>query len=136
LTEDGDPALSAFVNDVSPLASGQARLTVRHTAAAPEVDVLADGDALFTDLANGEEASADVAAGTYEVAVAAAGTTDPVLRPTDLELEAGTAYFVYAIGSLEDDTLGRKGICAAPDPIVRRMVKRAESCSCGRCTSW
>ncbi len=41
LTEGGDPTLSAFVNDTSAIESGQTRLTVRHTAAAPAVDVRA-----------------------------------------------------------------------------------------------
>jgi hypothetical protein len=97
--------LTVFVNDVSPIDAGNARLVVRHTAAAPAVDVLADGTAVFTDLANPDEASADVPAGDYSAAVAAAGTTDPVIGPTDLTLDSGTAYFVYAVGSLEDDTL-------------------------------
>jgi hypothetical protein len=105
LSEDGAPMLSVFVNDVSPVDAGNARLVVRHTAAAPAVDVLADGTAVFTDLANPDEASADVPAGDYSAAVAAAGTTDPVIGPADLTLDAGTAYFVYAVGSLEDDTL-------------------------------
>jgi hypothetical protein len=105
LTAAGDPTLSVFVNDVSPIAAGQSRLVVRHTAAAPTVDILVDGSPTFTGLANPNEAKADVPAGTYSAAVAATGTTDPVIGPATLTLEAGTAYFVYAIGSLEDQTL-------------------------------
>ena len=52
LDESGSPTLSVFVNDTATIQAGDARLTVRHTAAAPAVDVLADGSALFTDLAN------------------------------------------------------------------------------------
>lgn len=105
LMEDGTPTLSVFVNDTSEIALGNARLVVRHTAAAPAVDVLAGGSALFSDLANPDEAMGDVPAGSYSAAVAAAGTTDPVLGPVDLELQAGTAYFVYAVGSLADGSL-------------------------------
>ncbi len=105
LAEDGTPMLSVFVNDVSEIASGQARLVVRHTAAAPAVDVLANGSPVFTNLANPNEQMADVPAGAYSVSVAATGTTDPVIGPVDLTLEAGTAYFVYAVGSLEDENL-------------------------------
>lgn len=101
----GAPTLSVFVNDTSEIASGEARLVVRHTAAAPAVDVLADGGALITDLANPDEAQADVPAGTYAVSVDAAGTTDPVIGPVDLTLDAGTAYAVYAVGSLEGENL-------------------------------
>ncbi len=105
LDESGGPTLSVFVNDTSTIQAGDARLTVRHTAAAPAVDVLADGSALFTDLANPDELTAAVPAGTYSVAVAAAGTTDPVIGPVDLSLDAGTAYIVYAVGSLDDGNL-------------------------------
>ena len=93
------------MNDVSEIAGGQARLVVRHTAAAPAVDVLADGSVVFSNLANPDEQMADVPAGPDSVSVAATGTTDPVIGPVDLTLEAGTAYFVYAIGSLEDESL-------------------------------
>ena len=41
LGADGTPTLTPFVNDTSQLAAGQGRLTVRHTAAAPAVDVRA-----------------------------------------------------------------------------------------------
>lgn len=105
LDADGNPILSVFANDVSPIAAGESRVTVRHTAAAPAVDVLANDSVLIADLANPDEASADVAAGTYTVAVAAAGTTDPVLGPTDLTLTAGTSTIIYAVGSLEAGTL-------------------------------
>jgi hypothetical protein len=105
LTADGTPTLGVFVNDVSMLDAGESRLTVRHTAAAPAVDVWADGQVLISDFSNPEEASLEVPAATYSVAVSATGSTDPVLGPVDLQLSEGTAYFVYAIGSLEDGTL-------------------------------
>jgi hypothetical protein len=122
LDADGNPTLSVFVNNLSPIAAGDSRVTVRHTAAAPAVDVLANGAALITSLANPDEASADVPAGTYSVAVAAAGTTDPVLGPTDLALGAGTSTIVYAVGSLEAGNLQLlaqeiAGLGAAPSGV-------------------
>jgi Domain of unknown function (DUF4397) len=105
LDEAGAPTLSVFVNDVSQVAAGQSRLSVRHTAAAPAVDVLADGSVLVENLANPDEATAEVPAASYSVAVAPTGTTDAVLGPTDLALEDSTAYFVYAVGSAEEGTL-------------------------------
>lgn len=105
LDEGGAPTLSVFVNDVSQIPAGQARLTVRHTAAAPAVDVLADGSVLVENLANPDEATAEVPAASYSVAVAPTGTTEAVLGPTDLALEDGTAYLVYAVGSAEEGTL-------------------------------
>jgi hypothetical protein len=105
LDADGEPTLSTFVNDTDEIGAGDARLTVRHTAAAPAVDILADGSALVSGLANPDEATTEVPAGTYEVAVAPEGTTEPVLGPTDLTLDEGTGYFVYAIGSADEGNL-------------------------------
>ena len=65
LTTDGAPTITPFVNDVTQIAAGEARLIVRHTA----------------------------------------GTSTVVLGPTDLNLAEGTVTIVYAIGSLEDQTL-------------------------------
>jgi hypothetical protein len=105
LDADGEPTLSAFVNKTDEIGAGDARLTVRHTAAAPAVDILADGSAIVSGLANPDEVTTEVPAGTYEVAVAPEGTTDPVIGPTDLTLDEGTGYIVYAIGSADDGNL-------------------------------
>lgn len=105
LDADGNPVLTPFVNDVSSTEAGQARLIVRHTAAAPAVDVRADGSVLFPGLANPDEASSDVPAGTYSADVTLAGENQAVLGPADLELAEGTATIVYAWGSAEDDNL-------------------------------
>ena len=59
LDAEGTPTLAVFENDTSATAAGEGRLTVRHTAAAPAVDVLADGEPAFTNLSNPNEASAD-----------------------------------------------------------------------------
>ena len=105
LQADGTPVLTPFVNDVSKVAAGQGRLVVRHTAAAPAVDVLANGQAAFTGLANPDEAKADLPAGTISAVVALAGTTDPVIGPADVTVAEGAATIVYAWGSAEDGNL-------------------------------
>ncbi|GAA4693997.1 DUF4397 domain-containing protein [Pseudonocardia yuanmonensis] len=105
LDAGGSPTLTPFVDDVSPVPAGQARLVVRHTAAAPAVDVLADGSPAPTGLTNPNQAAAEVPAGTLSAAVAAAGTTQPVLGPADLQLAEGTATFVHAVGSLSAGNL-------------------------------
>jgi hypothetical protein len=105
LDAEGNPVLTPFVNDMSQTAPGEARLTVRHTAAAPAVDVRADGEPLFTDLTNPNEASGDVPAGTYSADVVLAGTQDVAIGPADLDLAEGTNTIVYAWGSAEDDSL-------------------------------
>ncbi|MEZ5096988.1 MAG: DUF4397 domain-containing protein [Nocardioides sp.] len=84
LDEGGTPALTPFVNDTSPIAAGEARLTVRHTAAAPAVDVRANGEVAFADLANPDEATADLPAGTISADVVLAGTDTVAIGPADL----------------------------------------------------
>lgn len=105
LDADGEPTATLFTNDITQTAAGEGRLTVRHTAAAPAVDILAGDEAVVTDLANPDEASLDLPAGTVPAAVAAAGTTDPVLGPADVTVTEGALTIVYAWGSLEDDSL-------------------------------
>ena len=105
LNEDGDPSLTPFVNDVSKIPAGKARITVRHTAAAPAVDVRAGGDPVFTNLSNSKEKSAEVDAGTVKADVVLEGTDDVVIGPASLNLAEGTSTIVYAWGSAEDDNL-------------------------------
>ena len=64
LDATGAPTLAVFTNDTSTIDAGNGRLVVRHTAAAPEVDVKADGAVAFSSVANGEEGSADLPTGT------------------------------------------------------------------------
>lgn len=107
LAANGDPKLTVFVNDISNTGAGKGRLVVRHTAAAPAVDVLVAGQPVdgFTGLTNPNEAKADLPAGTLDAAVAAAGTTTPVIGPTPVPVVEGQATIVYAVGSLDDDSL-------------------------------
>ncbi|MCA2217293.1 DUF4397 domain-containing protein [Jidongwangia harbinensis] len=122
LNASGQPAITPFANDVSRLDAGQARLIVRHTAAAPAVDVRAGGEPVFEDLTNPKEAKADLPAGTVSADVVLAGTDDVAIGPQDLNLQEGTATIVYAIGSAEADTLGVvaqtiKGLHSAPGGV-------------------
>jgi len=105
LTASGTPALTPFVNPTTAVPSTMGRLIVRHTAAAPAVDVLAGGTPVITGLTNPQEKSLMVPAGTVQASVAAAGTTTPVIGPLPLTLKGGTTTIVYAIGSLNDKTL-------------------------------
>jgi hypothetical protein len=107
LTEQGTPTLTRFVNDVRPLGNGQARIAVRHAAAAPAVNVLVKQRlryAYLDDLKNGAQEGAEVRAGDWSVAVYPKGSIHPVFGPTTLNFEAGKATFVYAVGSLKTGT--------------------------------
>lgn len=97
----GTPDLTPFVNDVSPTEAGNGRVTVRHTAQAPTVDIQVDGADALPGLAAGAEVLAELPAGTYPVGVQVAPDGPVVLGPTDLPVTAGTNTIVYAVGSAD-----------------------------------
>jgi hypothetical protein len=99
LTESGTPVLTPFVNDVSPVPAGQARVVVRHTAAAPAVDIRAGGTVVAPRLTNPKEATLTVPAGTVAADVVLTGTGTVAIGPADLTLAEGTVTAVYAWGS-------------------------------------
>jgi hypothetical protein len=105
LSAAGKPTLTPYVNDVSTIPAGKARLIVRHTAAAPAVDVRAGGKPVFTGLTNPRQAAAEVAAGTVQADVVLAGKSKPVIGPASLTLREGTTTVVYAWGSAEAGNL-------------------------------
>ncbi len=122
LSADGTPVLTPFVNDTSAVAAGEARVTVRHTAAAPAVDVRAGGEVLVPGLTNPNEASAEVPAGTVSADVVLAGTSDVAIGPADLALAEGTGTIVYAWGSAADSNLALavqtiSGLHSSPDGV-------------------
>jgi hypothetical protein len=103
LTEAGTPTATLFKNDQSAVKRGQGRLTVRHVAAAPAVDVLANGAVAISGLTNGHQAKLRLPVGTYSAAVAVAGTTDPVIGPADVTVAKRTNTIVYAWGGAGSD---------------------------------
>jgi len=118
----GTPTATLFTNDLDQTAAGEGRLTVRHVAAAPAVDVLAGGSAVVTNLSNPAEATLDLAAGTVSATVAATGTTAPVIGPADVAIQDGVNTIVYAWGSLADNNLALavqtiSGLQSAPNGI-------------------
>ena len=122
LDEAGKPTATLFTNDISQVAAGEGRLTVRHVAAAPAVDVLANGAVAITALVNPNESVLTLPAGTISAAVAATGTTDPVIGPADVNVAEGTNTIVYAWGSLTDKNLALAvqtidGLHSNPDSI-------------------
>ena len=106
LDASGTPTVSVFENDTSAIAAGNGRLQVRHTAAAPAVDVKADGAVAFSNLSNPNEAKADLPAATYSVEVVPTGADEPVvIGPADIAVNDGDSLIVYAVGSLEAGSL-------------------------------
>jgi hypothetical protein len=122
LDAEGAPALNVFVNDIATIAAGEGRLTVRHIAAAPAVDVLADGAVLFANLTNPNQELATVPAGDYEAAVNLAGTDTTAIGPAPVSLAEGANTIVYAWGSAEEGNLALAtqvitGLGAGPDNV-------------------
>ena len=100
LDEESMPTATLFVNDTSPIADGAARLVVRHTAAAPTVDVLTGATKLVDSISNPESQQVDVPAGTYPVTVNAEDDPNPAVSLGDVTLPEGQATIAYAIGEL------------------------------------
>ena len=118
----GAPTATLFTNDTSTVGAGEGRLTVRHVAAAPAVDILAGGTPVITNLSNPDESLLTLPAGTVSASVAATGTTDPVIGPADVNVAEGTNTIVYAWGSLTDSNLALAvqtvgGLHSNPDGI-------------------
>jgi len=105
LTTAGKPALTPFVNDTSAVGSGKGRLVVRHTAAAPAVDVYAGSTKAISGLTNGQQQALTVPAGTVPAKVTLAGQTAAVIGPVNVPVTAGMGTVVYAVGSPSDHTL-------------------------------
>jgi hypothetical protein len=106
LKEDGSPTITPFANDVATIKAGETRVVVRHTAAAPAVDVRAGGTVVLSNVTNPNQGVLNIPAGTVSADVVLAGTTTVAIGPADLDLKEGTATFVHAVGSAADGTLG------------------------------
>jgi hypothetical protein len=60
LDADGNPTITPFENNTAMTADGQGRLTVRHTAAAPAVDLVVGDARPIENAANGASADLDL----------------------------------------------------------------------------
>lgn len=105
LSAAGTPELTAYVDDLSAVTAGSGRVTVRHTAAAPAVDVRIGGAVAVPGLTDPGEASLTAPAGTVQAAVDLAGTTTTAIGPASLPVAAGKLTTVYAWGSATAKTL-------------------------------
>jgi hypothetical protein len=100
LDANGNPTATVYQNDNSTPAAGQARVSVRHAAQAPAVQLVAGGVPKLA-LTNPYFGDLEVPAGTaipLQLQVPFAGT--PITGVAPLSFAAGTRYFVYAIGSV------------------------------------
>jgi hypothetical protein len=106
LGADGNPTLTAYADDLTSVPAGQTRVVVRHSAAADGVVVLFNDQPAIASLSPDAEGTDVLAAGDYEVAVTPLAGGAPLATPQDVQLDEGTANFMYLIGSQADGTLG------------------------------
>jgi hypothetical protein len=100
LKANGTPTLTTYYNNTTRNRS-LAQVTVRHDAAAPAVDVIAnDSITLIDGLKNPGQGKAFVSAGTYNVKVVADADNSVVALEADLTLATRTNTIVYAVGDL------------------------------------
>lgn len=104
LDADGGPTVTPFENNSAATADGEGRLTVRHTAAAPAVDLVVGDARPIEGAENGASADLELPAGEIAGAQLAPAGADPIVDVPTVNLTAGTNLIVYAVGSLEDET--------------------------------
>ncbi|UCF68527.1 MAG: DUF4397 domain-containing protein [Acidobacteriota bacterium] len=118
LLEDGTPTISLFGLDLRETAKKGSRLGLRHTAAAPAVDVVTESSkyqyrgVFGTEAAAGRSsfnsgagASSDIPAGAYSLFLNLAGTdlqVFPADGTIDLMFEEGKVYYYFAVGVFPD----------------------------------
>jgi hypothetical protein len=110
LTEEGIPVLTKFVNDVR-MTGHESRISIRHTAAAPSVNVLLKkyyrrNREWIRDLSNGEQGTVEVRNGNYKATVFASDFPyKKVAGPIPVDLNDPNLFvIVYAVGSLKNGT--------------------------------
>jgi hypothetical protein len=104
LKANGTPTLTTYYNNTSKNRD-LAQVTVRHNAAAPAVDIIAnDSITLINGLKNPGQGKAFVPAGTYKVKVVADADNSIVVLDADLSFAARTNTIVYAVGDLAAGT--------------------------------
>ena len=103
--DTGSPALNYFFNDMSEIDPGKTRLTVRHVAAAPPLDLGINGLTLPLELPNLGEFIFEVPTETYTFDFVLAGTEFVVIDPTDIVLAESTNTVLYAWGPVTEISL-------------------------------
>jgi len=79
LTEAGRPTTTIFTNETRTVGQNMGRMTFRHIAQAPNVDVRSRGSRIMRDLGNGDGADTQLMAGDYKVRVVREGTREKIL---------------------------------------------------------
>jgi hypothetical protein len=103
LDSEGTPTATVYQNDNSQVAGGWARVSVRHAADAPPVQLAAGGVPKLA-VSNPYFGDLEVPATTIPLQLQLPFAGTPVTPVVSLSFVSGTRYFVYAIGSLDGGT--------------------------------
>ena len=107
LGADGKPRISMFKNMITEAGKKRGWLTVRHVAAAPEVNIRAGGATVIKNLANGMERKSTFNTKTYSVDVVLSDSPSVVAIPAaNVSVQNETNTVVYAWGSAAQRNLG------------------------------
>jgi hypothetical protein len=122
LAQDGSPTVTLYPDEATAVAAGNARVIVRHAAAAPPIDVNLDGSQVAAALPNTGQANTDTAPGSHTVEVALGGAGTPALPPEDVPTTEGASTVLYLVGSANDNSLvwlaqQRTGVASAPTAV-------------------
>lgn len=125
LDDDNDPAPTP---EPPPPVVVDATVQVVHTAIdAPDVNVLANGDAVIEGLSFGEASDVlSLPPATYSIAVDAmlpADATATVIGPLDLALEEATRYTVFAVGKVAEETLEPIVVTGTVDDVAAGKIR-------------
>jgi hypothetical protein len=99
---DGAVTSSSFTNAGMKNPAGLGRLTVRHIAQAPQVDVRISEATAFAALTNQGEASNQLPVGTQLLDVTQAGTPDVLITPRMIPVNRPLNTIIYIWGSQDD----------------------------------
>ncbi|MGI9595798.1 MAG: DUF4397 domain-containing protein, partial [Acidimicrobiales bacterium] len=103
LDGEGNPVISAFVENLETLEAGTGRVELRHLAAAPAVQATIDGEAASGMLEPGKSSSIVLTAGEHTIETATADGT-PVKAAT-ITVADGELANISIIGAAEADTI-------------------------------
>ncbi len=105
LDDAGTAVLNTFANNTDQVTTGEARLTLRHTADAPAIDLIIGDERPIVALVNGQSGEVELPAGQLTDAQIAPTGDVPIASLPTLDLAANTNTIVHVIGSVDDDTV-------------------------------
>lgn len=108
LSEEGAVRLTKFINDRQPTANNLGRVTLRHTAAAPAVDIwyrARRASRVVRALRSGEQNGSETIANSYNFIIYTSSPRRQALPNVSQSVEANQQLIVYVVGSAKKGSL-------------------------------